>query len=99
MTAWTEMARAKETITVIYTTAVTDHQFLDYVQPPLIGLMTLEQVRYLVQVLGTTNKEWIERETGYYHHYQNELVDDLDALFFVRGAMEREAWKHRELDR
>jgi hypothetical protein len=51
----------------------------------------MEQVKYLVGVLGTENQTWIDREVGYYHKHQDVLVDDLEAMFCIRWAMERES--------
>jgi hypothetical protein len=77
-------------VRVSYESAIS-YEFLDFVQTPIPGLMTMEQVKYLVGVLGTENQTWIDREVGYYHKHQDVLVDDLEAMFCIRWAMERES--------
>ena len=91
-----EAKRIREVVRVSYQSAVS-YEFLPFVQTPIIGLMTVGQVKYLVGVLGTENPDWIEREISYYHRHQDVLVDDLDSMFYLRSIIEKES--KRELAR
>ena len=85
-----EAKRIREVVRVSYQSAIS-YEFLPFVQTPIIGLMTMEQVKYLVGVLGTENQAWIDREVGYYHRHQDVLVDDLEAMFYLRVIIEKES--------
>jgi hypothetical protein len=85
-----EAQRIREMVRVTFESAVS-YEFLPFVQTPIPGLMTMEQVKYLVGVLGTENQAWIDRECGYYHRHQDVLVDDLDSMFYLRGIIEKES--------